>query len=109
MNQYSYGLTDEYRRCFGLSTSVRKAHDPGQDAYKCGRLFLHYNDAAFSKAPDVQLASPQIKKAKTYREGAKTAAQKYSMNPSIWLVDTGSPRRGKKYPLESTIGGRAGP
>ena len=37
-NQYFRGLTDEYRRCFGSSTSVRKAHDPGQDAYKCGRL-----------------------------------------------------------------------
>ena len=77
-NQYFRGLRDEYRRCFGSSTSVRKAHDPGQDVYKCGRLFLHYNDAAFTKALDDQVAIPQNKKAKTYREGTKTAGQKYT-------------------------------
>ena len=37
-----------------------------------------FNDAAFSKALDDQVASPQNKKAKTYREGTKTAGQKYT-------------------------------
>ena len=37
-----------------------------------------FNDAAFSKALDDQVVSPQNKKAKTYREGTKTAGQKYT-------------------------------
>ena len=76
-NQYFRGLTDEYRRCFGSSTSVTKAHDPGQDAYNCGRLFLHYNDAAFTKALDVQVTSPQNEKAQTCLSSERLAELRF--------------------------------
>ena len=35
-------LADEYQRCFGDLATADIAHDPGQEAYKCACLFLHY-------------------------------------------------------------------
>ena len=42
---YFNGLSDEYQRVFAPSTHIWNALDPGRDAYQCGSLFLHYNQA----------------------------------------------------------------
>ena len=38
-------LTDEYQNCFGELTAADVVHDPGQSAYKCACLLLHYTGA----------------------------------------------------------------
>ena len=63
-NGYFCRLTDEYYQCFGELETVDVAHDPGQDAYKCGRLFLHYNNAAVVSISDAHAETRGTKKAK---------------------------------------------
>ena len=61
---YFRGLTDEYQRVFAPSSETGDAHEPGQDAYKCARLFLHFNQATLVADFDGQML-PETKKAKT--------------------------------------------
>ena len=61
---YFRGLTDEYQRIFGPSLETGHAHEPGQDAYKSARLFLHFNQATLVADSDGQRL-PETKKAKT--------------------------------------------
>ena len=51
-NGYYCRLTDEYQRCFGAMATVDIVHDPGQDAYKCACLFLHYTEAVVAASSD---------------------------------------------------------
>ena len=57
-------LADEYQRIFAPSTSTPNAHDPGTDAYQCGRLFLHFNHAKVATSTSCDLETSQNKKAR---------------------------------------------
>ena len=57
-------LSDEFQYYFGESTITDRQHDPGWDAYKCGRLLLHYNQAALTTTTHCETALLQSKRAK---------------------------------------------
>ena len=63
-NGYYRRLSDEFQYYFGESTITDRQHDPGWDAYKCGRLLLHYNQAALTTTTDCETALLQTKRAK---------------------------------------------
>lgn len=54
---YFRGLSDEYQRIFAPSTTTCTADSPGWKAFKCGRLFLHFNDARVATITDGAAAS----------------------------------------------------
>ena len=64
-NGYYRRLSDEFQRCFGESTIVDRLHDPGDDSYKCARLFLYYNEAFVVATMDSEAEVPETKKAKS--------------------------------------------
>ena len=66
-NQVYRSLTDAYQRCFGELTAADVAHAPGQDAYKCARLFLHYNQAFVAIPKDDETETRHTKNAKVSR------------------------------------------
>ena len=43
-------LSDEFRSCIGQGGFTFTDHNPGHDAAKCARLFLHYNEASVGGA-----------------------------------------------------------
>ena len=45
-NGYWRKLSDEFRCCIGQEGFTFTDHNPGHDAAKCARLFLHYNEAS---------------------------------------------------------------
>ena len=63
-NGYYRRLSDEFQHYFPESTITDRQHDSGWDAYKCGRLLLHYNRAATTTTTDCETALLQVKRAK---------------------------------------------
>ena len=63
-NGYYKKLTDELRSCFPIEFRAQSIHDPGEDAYKCARLLLHYHEAFLVKSSDREIAESSIKRAR---------------------------------------------
>ena len=55
-------LSDEFRSCIGQEGFTFTDHNPGHDAAKCARLFLHYNEARVVSA--CTSAGPPAKKSR---------------------------------------------
>ena len=47
---YRRKLSEVFRSCFGEEGFNFRDHNPGHDAAKCARLFLHYNEASVVSA-----------------------------------------------------------
>ena len=80
-NGYWRKLSEEFRDCFGQDACTFEDHNPGHDAAKSARLFLHYNGAditTVSTAAD-HLQEPPHKKAKqaSIDGGDDTVSWKY--------------------------------
>ena len=58
-------LTEEFSLCCRDEAHLDKRHDAGQDAYKCARLFLHYNEACVVATIDCEVETRDTKKAKS--------------------------------------------
>ena len=67
--QHIYGyyrkLSDEFRSCFPTESRPQRMHDAGEDAYKCGRLLLHYNGACFASTTVCEHETRSPKKVKS--------------------------------------------
>ena len=59
---YRRRLSDEFRSCIGEEGFNFTDHNPGHDAAKCARLFLHYNEARVVSA--CTSAGPPAKKSR---------------------------------------------
>ena len=57
---YRRRLSDEFRSCIGEEGFNFTDHNPGHDAAKCARLFLHYNETSVVSA--VSSAESSVKK-----------------------------------------------
>ena len=63
-NGFFRTLTEEFSLCCRDEAHLDKRHDAGQDAYKCARLFLHYNEACVVTTSDAEAETRDTKKAK---------------------------------------------
>ena len=60
-NGFFRALTEEFNLCCKDDAYPDKRHDPGQDAYMCARLFLHYNEAGLVKSSACEIDESPIK------------------------------------------------
>ena len=60
---YYRKLSDEFRSCFPSEIRLQSIHDPGEDAYRCGRLLLHYRKACFVRTTECGYETCSNKKA----------------------------------------------
>ena len=65
-NGYYKKLTDEFLSCFPSESRSHTIHDPGEDAYMCARLLLHYHEAVLVKSSDREIAEFSIKRPRIY-------------------------------------------
>ena len=63
-NGFFRTLTQEFSSCCRDEAHLDKRHDAAQDAYKCARLFLHYNQAFVAIPKDDKADTRDTKKAK---------------------------------------------
>ena len=63
-NGFFRTLAEEFSLCCRDEAHLDKRHDAGQDAYKCARLFLHYNEAFVLTTSDTEVQTRGTKKAK---------------------------------------------
>ena len=63
-NGFFRTLTEEFSLCCRDEAHLDKRHDAAQDAYKCARLFLHYNEAFVAIPKDDKAETRDTKKAK---------------------------------------------
>ena len=80
----------EQKRC-RESTISGKPHDPGQDAYKCARLFLHYNKAVVAEVGNYSNEGQYRKKTKIWWINGRHSWNKWHGNKQRAIV--------VKYPI----------